>query len=160
MSVELSTDAIDERGLIDSRYTCDSDNSSPELRWEQVPEGATSLAVIAEDPDAPGGLFTHWLIYNIPSQLKHLPAGIPPQDSLANGIRQGTNSFGKLGYAGPCPPHGDTPHRYIFRLYVLSFAPNLPPRCGRDEFLMAVRPFVIAECEVVGRYRRVVQRAG
>src|SRR5688572_9588399 len=114
--MKLWTDALDSHGNFDPRYTCDVDNSSPEVRWDDVPMEARSLAMIVEDPDAPKGLFTHWLVYSIPRELLHLPAGIPPQDALPNGIRQGLNSFGKLGYAGPCPPRGDSAHRYIFRL--------------------------------------------
>jgi Raf kinase inhibitor-like YbhB/YbcL family protein len=108
----ISTDAIDDRGIFDPRYTCDQDNSSPELRWQDVPPGTAGFALIAEDLDAPSGIFAHWVIYNIPPELLHLPAGIPPQESLPNGIRQGLNSFGKLGYSGPCPPARDRAHRY------------------------------------------------
>jgi hypothetical protein len=158
--ISISTDAIDERGHFDPRYTCDFDNSSPELRWDGVGEGAVAFVVIAEDPDATKGLFTHWLIYNIPAALRHLPAGIPPQDTLPNGIKQGLNGFRKLGYAGPCPPVGDREHRYVFRIYALGHAPELPSRAERDQVLMAIRPHVLETGEIVGRYRRAAQRAG
>jgi Raf kinase inhibitor-like YbhB/YbcL family protein len=156
----LSTDAIDSSGFFDGRYTCDFDNSSPELRWDQIPEGVNSFALMVEDPDARSGSFTHWLIYNIPATLRHLPAGIPPQDTLPNGIRQGLNSFSKLGYAGPCPPLGDRPHRYVIRLYLLSQPPELASRAGRDEFLASIAPHIIGTTEIVGRYQRLAQRAG
>ena len=94
----MTTDAVDERGFFDPRYTCDFDNSSPELRWVGVPPETKGFVLIAEDPDAPGGTFTHWVVYNIPAHVHHLPAGIPAQETLPNGIRQGVNSFGKLGY--------------------------------------------------------------
>src|SRR5690349_20194258 len=126
--MRLSTDAIDSNGFFDPRYTCDADNSSPELRWDDPPQGTAGFALIADDPDAPGGTFTHWVVYNIPAKVAHLPTGIPPQDTLPNGIRQGTNGQQKLGYAGPCPPPGDAPHRYRFRLYALKALPELPQR--------------------------------
>src|SRR5690348_5845703 len=113
----LNTDALDRNGFFDPRYTCDADNSSPELRWSVIP-GAAAYALLAEDVslDDP---FAHWVVYRIPAAVHHLPAGIPNQERLPNGICQGINSLGKLGYAGPCPPSGDRPHRYIFRLYSL-----------------------------------------
>lgn len=162
--MELTTDAIVQgrngNGHFDPRYTCDFDNSSPELRWRDIPEGTAGFALVAEDPDAPKGLFTHWVVYNIPANLQHLPAGIPPQETLPNGIRQGLNSFGKLGYGGPCPPHGDQPHRYIFRLYALRALPDLPPRASRQQLLDAIQAIVIDTAEVMGRYQRTVQKAG
>lgn len=158
--ISISSDAIDERGLFDPRYTCDFDNSSPELRWDGVAAEAVSFVVIAEDPDATGGLFTHWLIYNISGSLRHLPPGIPPQDTLPNGIKQGLNGFGKLGYAGPCPPVGDREHRYVFRLYALKQVPEISSRSERDEVLKTIAPHVLETAEVIGRYRRAAQRAG
>lgn len=156
----LQTDAILPNGLIDPRYTCDLDNSSPELRWENPPEGAESFAVLAEDPDAAIGLFTHWLVYGIPKDIHHLPAGIPAQDSLPNGIRQGLNSYGKLGYAGPCPPLGSNFHHYIFRIFALRARPELPSRAERPAFLAAMSDLVIGSTEVVGRFKRAALRAG
>ncbi|MGZ3698349.1 MAG: YbhB/YbcL family Raf kinase inhibitor-like protein [Bdellovibrionota bacterium] len=158
-TMSIITDAIDERGFFDSRYTCDADNSSPELRWNHVPEGTAGFALIAEDPDAPSGLFTHWLIYNLGAELRHLPAGIPPQEILPNKIQQGLNSFGKLGYGGPCPPSGHTAHRYVFRLYALRELPPLVPRMTREEVLSAITPLVLAQTETMGRYERGGARA-
>lgn len=156
----VSTDAILPNGIIDPRYTCDLDNSSPELRWENEPEGTQSFAVLAEDPDAPGGVFAHWIVYGIPKDIHHLPAGIPAQDSLPNGIRQGLNGFGKLGYAGPCPPIGSPPHHYIFRVYALRARPELPSRAERATFLETTSGLMLAAAEVVGRFRRAGLRAG
>jgi Raf kinase inhibitor-like YbhB/YbcL family protein len=160
ISMTLSTDAIDEQGFFDSRYTCDSDNSSPELRWENVPTATTGFALIAEDLDAPASIFTHWVVYNIPQKVHHLPAGIPPQESLPNGIRQGINGLGKLGYAGPCPPIGDRLHRYRFRLFALNSLPEVPHRIQKEDLLHAIDPHRIAVAEIIGKYRRVLQRAG
>lgn len=158
--MNLMTDAIGPNGYFDSRYTCDIDNSSPEVRWDSPPTQTAGFALIAEDPDAPQGLFTHWVIYNIPSQVRHLPAGIPPQEGLPNGIRQGTNSFGRLGYAGPCPPLGDRAHRYFFKLYALKQLPSLPSRISRETLLAAIKPLILEEAQVVGLYKRTIQKAG
>ena len=157
--MKLWTDAVDPRGQIDARYTCDLDNSSPEFRWIEGPPEALSYALIAEDPDAPSGTFTHWVVYRIPPTLSHLPAGIPPQDQLPNGIRQGLNSFGKLGYAGPCPPRNSA-HRYVFRLYALREMPDLPSRMTSELFLEAITPVILATAEISGRYQRMIERAG
>lgn len=158
--MNIMTDAISPNGVIDARYTCDIDNSSPEIRWENPPKATESFALVAEDPDAPTGLFTHWVIYNIPGDVHHLPAGIPAQESLPNGIRQGINSFGKLGYAGPCPPIGDRAHRYFFRLYALKKIPHLPHRVHRDTFIKAIQPFIIEEAHMTGMYKRSIEKAG
>lgn len=158
--MEIFTDAIDQQSFFDPRYTCDFDNSSPELRWRNPPSGTEGFALVAEDPDAPKGLFTHWVIYDIPASISHLPAGIPAQESLPNGIRQGINSFGKLGYGGPCPPLGDAPHRYIFRIYALRLLPEIPARIRRDALLEIITPFIIATAQVTGKYQRILQKAG
>ncbi len=158
--MKLSTDAIDDAGFFDPRYTCDVDNSSPELRWSDPPVGTAGFALICEDPDARSGTFSHWVVYHVPPAIHHLPAGIPPQDSLPNGIRQGVNSAGKLGYMGPCPPRGDSAHRYVFRLFALSAMPTLEPRATREQLLAAMQGSTLAVAEIQGRYQRMVERAG
>jgi Raf kinase inhibitor-like YbhB/YbcL family protein len=157
--MRLWTDAIDENGAFDARYTCDIDNSSPELRWSDPPERTAGFALIAEDIDAPNS-FAHWVVYAIPGTVTHLPTGIPPQDSLPNGIRQGLNGFGKLGYYGPCPPHGERAHRYRFRLFALRELPEFLPRLSRDALLDTIRGLIIETAELVGSYRRAIERAG
>ena len=158
--MKLNTDAIDRKGYFDPRYTCDYDNSSPELRWEEPPEGTRGFALTAEDPDSPKGTFTHWIVYNIPPSIHHLPAGVPAQETLPNGIRQGINGFGKLGYAGPCPPYGHGAHRYIFRIHALSELPEIPPRATSEQVLAAISPWILASTDVLGFYQRSVQKAG
>lgn len=158
--MRIWTDAIDEHGHFDPRYTCDLDNSSPELRWDEVPAGTVTFALLAEDPDAGHVPFSHWVVFHIPADIRHLPAGVPPQEILPNGIRQGVNSFGKLGYGGPCPPIGHGSHRYFFRLYALNARPELAGRVNRERFLEAIVPYVIAQAELMGRYKRAISRAG
>ena len=157
--MRLTTDAIDSSGRFDARYTCDIDNSSPELRWENPPQGTEGYAILAEDPDVHPGPFAHWVVYNIPVSVLHLPTGIPTQDSLPNGIRQGVNGFGKLGYAGPCPPRGSSGHQYVFRLFALSSLPELSSRLSRERLLAEITPYILAVTQVEGRYTRSVERA-
>jgi Raf kinase inhibitor-like YbhB/YbcL family protein len=151
--MKLSTDAITDSGIFDSRYTCDSDNSSPELHWSMAPEGTQAFVLIFEDLDVSPS-YIHWVVYRIPTNLQHLPAGIPPQDLLPNGIRQGVNSNRKLGYFGPCPPVGDTAHRYVFRLYALSEALDIPSRRTAQEVRDVISPYVLEMAELQGVYSR------
>lgn len=159
MAFELLTDAILDNGFFDPRYTCDIDNSSPELRWRDPPENVAGFALIAEDLDHPKK-FAHWSVFNIPETVRHLPAGIPPQELLPNGIRQGLNDWGKLGYSGPCPPLHDRAHLYIFRLYALRALPQIEHRPTRQELVAAISPDIVAVAEVRGRYQRMIQAAG
>ena len=105
-----------------------------------------------EDPDAPTGLFVHWVIYNMPADLGGLPEGIPPEPMLDLGIRQGVNDFRKIGYGGPCPP--DRPHRYFLKLYALDVPLPLDPGLSRTELLGAMRGHLIDEAELMGIYAR------
>lgn len=158
--MEITTDALSMLGYFDPRYTCDFDNSSPELRWTDPPAETKEFAIIAEDRDARDGTFTHWVIYAIPAQINHLPAGIPPQETLPNGITQGLNSYRKLGYAGPCPPISDRPHRYFFKLYALNRQLFLPARLTRERFLDHALQYTLGWAEVMGRYQRIARAAG
>jgi Raf kinase inhibitor-like YbhB/YbcL family protein len=155
--MKLWTDAVDSRGNFDGRYTCDVDNSSPELHWTGAPPKTAGYALLIEDLDTPE-VFCHWLVHHIPPHVGHLPAGIAPQDTLPNGIRQGLNSWGRLGYGGPCPPVGHGPHHYRFRLFALSRQPELPGRIGRDALLAAITPLTLASAECEGIYRRRSER--
>lgn len=159
--MRLWSDAVDERGNFDPRYTCDMDNSSPEVRWSDPPADAAGFALLIEElNDERTPPFVHWLIYRIPGNLQHLPAGIPPQDQLPNGIRQGLNGAGKLGYSGPCPARGAPPRQYVFRLLALTQLTDLPSRLSAPELLSAVAPHILATAEFRGRYRRQIERAG
>lgn len=159
----LWTDAIEPRSLdFDPRYTCDLDNSSPELRWEGTPRDADSLVLTLRDLDArgrEGAEYFHWVVYRVSPHFRHLPAGIPPQEMLPNGIRQGLNSAGKLGYSGPCPPHGDPSHRYVFELLALR-GPALQTerRISGPALLAAVHSQIIGRAVCQGNYRRALQK--
>ena len=110
MAFNITTTAFEEGAFFPVQHTCDGDNTSPPLRWDDVPKGAVSFALILEDPDAPGGVFTHWIVYNLPADCRELEKIIPIEKNLGNGAIQGKNDFGKYGYGGPCPPKGDV-HR-------------------------------------------------
>lgn len=130
MALELLSKAFASGGLMPARYTCEGDNASPPLTCRGVPAEAQSLALICDDPDAPGGVFTHWLLWDLPPSLEHLPenagAGVPSDAGTP-----GRNDFGHARYDGPCPPRGDPPHRYHFRLYALDRPLGLLRRASR-----------------------------
>lgn len=154
MALELTSPAFDDGGSVPERFTCDGADVSPPLEIAGVPEEAASLALVADDPDAPAGTWVHWVLWGLPADRRELPEGVPADDEVLGGARQGTNDFGSPGYGGPCPPPGDGPHRYFFRLYALREAPGLAPGATKEELLEAIDPLVVASCELMGRYRR------
>lgn len=116
---QLSSPALSAGETVPKAYTCHGQDISPPLNWNRGPQGTGSYAVVLEDPDAPGGLFIHWAIVNIPPTVTNLPEGLPRLEQLINSEIQAVNDFGKTGYSGPCPPAGSL-HRYRFRLYALE----------------------------------------
>ena len=152
MPIELSSDAFVEGGTIPREFTCDGADVSPPLSWTHVPEKARSLAIICEDPDAPGGIWTHWLLFDLAPDVSSLPRGVAPAESLPHGGRQGTNDFGRLGYGGPCPPSGT--HRYVFKLFALDARLGLAGRVSRKKLLKAMEGHVLESAILMGRYAR------
>lgn len=118
-SMRLVSSAFAEGQPIPAEYTCEGRNISPPLSWSGTPAGTRSLALICEDPDAPSGLWTHWVIYGLPGSMTELPEGVRAVEIPPNGGRQGMNSFKHIGYGGPCPPAGRA-HRYFFKIYALD----------------------------------------
>ena len=157
MPFALATTAFAAGGEIPSRYTCSGANLSPALTWSGVPERAQALALIADDPDAPMGTWTHWIMWNIPAQATSLPEGVPATEMLENGTSQGKNDFGQIGYGGPCPPPG-RPHRYFFKLYALDRKLDrkldLKPGATRRELEAAITSHTLATTELMGTFRR------
>lgn len=149
----LESPAFAEGASIPRQYTCDGADQSPPLRWSGLPAGTRSLALIVEDPDAPRGTFIHWVLYNLPAELPELPAAVPRQAILENGARQGRNDFRRVGYGGPCPPHGSV-HRYFFHLYALDAPLDLTPGATAAELRAAVAGHVLGEAVLMGRYGR------
>jgi Raf kinase inhibitor-like YbhB/YbcL family protein len=152
--MRLWSAAFDEGGMLPPRFTCDGDGVSPPLAWEDVPDGTLGFALLCEDPDAPSGLFTHWVLYNLPAGARELAEGVPKDAVLSIGAHQGTNSFGDVGYGGACPPRGHGEHRYIFKLYALDADPALEPGARREQLLDALRNHVLAEAHLTGKYKR------
>ena len=118
MALTITSSAFVEGGMIPKKYSCDDADVSPPLAIGGVPEGSKSLALIADDPDAPVGIWVHWVLYNLPPDTKILAEGMPTDAALKNGAKQGITDFGRPGYGGPCPPSGT--HRYYFKVYALD----------------------------------------
>lgn len=150
--MQLQSSVFSNNGIIPSKYTCDGDNISPPLCWENPPNGTSTFALIVEDPDAPRGTFTHWVVYDIPSSLDQLLEGIANQSNVPRGGTQGKNDFGQLGFGGPCPPNGD--HRYFFKLYALDQSLDLAPGASKGEVLSAMEGHVLETTELMGHYAR------
>lgn len=148
----LTSTAFKDGEAIPEDYTCDGRNVSPPLSWENAPKGAEGFAIIMDDPDAPGGTFTHWIIVNIPANETGLQEGIPKTEKLENGAIQGKNSAGKIGYSGPCPPSGT--HRYIFRIYALHMKLDLQPGADMTQMEATMRDHIMGKAELMGTYRR------
>jgi Raf kinase inhibitor-like YbhB/YbcL family protein len=153
VSFAIKSTAFTNGGEIPRKYTCSGENVSPALTFSGASSKARTLAVIADDPDAPGGTWTHWIMWNIPAQAESLPEAVPPRESLENGACQGRNDFGRIGYGGPCPPPG-RPHRYFFRAYAVDAALELKPGAGRGELESALKPHVVAQAEWMGVFKR------
>ena len=145
-TMKITSSAFHEGANIPSKFTCDGSDTSPPLQIAGVPSGAKSLVLIVDDPDAPGGLFTHWLVWNIPPQTGSIAEG-----SAAQGV-QGANDFGKSGYRGPCPPPGT--HRYSFKIFALDREMELRSGAKRSQVDAAMKGHVIAQGELVGRYAK------
>lgn len=119
MGLQVTSTAFSPGETIPKKFTCDGPDVSPQLAWNETPVGTESFALIADDPDAPGGTWVHWVLYDLPASVRMLPEGVAKQEQLPSGARQGRNDFGKIGYGGPCPPPGK-PHRYFFKPYALA----------------------------------------
>jgi Raf kinase inhibitor-like YbhB/YbcL family protein len=151
MTIHLSSSAFAEGGMIPKEYTCSGADKSPPLEWTGVPPSAHALALICDDPDAPVGTFSHWVVHDLPPETTKLAEGISPETGPP-ALRQGKNDFGKLGYGGPCPPSGT--HRYFFRLYALDAPLNVGPAATRVTVLKAIEGHILAEGRLMGRYAR------
>lgn len=152
MEIKITSTAFSEGSIIPKRYTCDGEDVSPPLEWSGVPEGTKSLALICDDPDAPMGIWVHWVLFNIPASVKDLPTSVPPAEALENGAKHGKNDFGKLGYGGPCPPSGT--HRYYFKLYALDMQITIKSGITKAQLQKAMEGHILAEGQLMGKYKR------
>ena len=153
MGFEIKSPAFGENDVIPQKYTCDGEDLSPPLAWANPPQGTKSFALIADDPDAPVGTWVHWIVYDLPSDAERLPEGVPVDKTLSNGAKQGLTDFRQVGYGGPCPPPGSS-HHYFFKLYALDKKLNLPPRVTNTKLLDAMKKHILAEADLMGRYKR------
>ncbi|WHZ16452.1 MAG: Phospholipid-binding protein, YbhB/YbcL family [Nitrospira sp.] len=153
MAFELTGSVFKEGELIPNKYTCEGSDLSPPLRWNNPPAGTRSFVLIVDDPDAPVGTWVHWVLYNIPIDVRGLAEGLPALETLPNDALQGLNDFKRIGYGGPCPPPGP-PHRYVFTLYALDRDLNLKPRATKAQVLDAMKGHVLGEAHLTGRFGR------
>ncbi len=141
MTISVRSSAFQEGGMIPAKYTCDGGDMSPPVAWTGIPQGTKSLALICDDPDAPVGTWVHWVMWNV-----------PPDPQLPDGSRQGISDFRRPGYGGPCPPSGV--HRYYFMIYALDTMLDLPSSTRKADLLKATKGHVLAEGQLMGKYRR------
>ena len=153
MTMKLTSSAFQAGQAISVKYTCEGENISPPLHWSDVPAGAKTIALICDDPDAPGGTWAHWILYDLPVTANHLAENVPVSESLSVGAKQGINDFKRVGYGGPCPPPGK-PHRYYFKLYALDIDLRLKPRATKQQLLRAMDGHILAEAQLMGTYQR------
>jgi Raf kinase inhibitor-like YbhB/YbcL family protein len=152
MVIKVTSTALEEGGMIPKKYTCDDRDISPPLAWDDVPDGTKSLALICDDPDAPMGTWVHWVLFDLPGDIRELSENIPPKKTFENGAKHGLNDFREFGYGGPCPPGGT--HRYYFKVYALDRETGLEPGTTKAQLLRAMEGHILAEGKLMGRYRR------
>ncbi|MFC1932004.1 YbhB/YbcL family Raf kinase inhibitor-like protein, partial [Chloroflexota bacterium] len=153
MALSVSSPVFKGGESIPTRYTCEGQDISPPVEWNEPPVGTNSLALICDDPDAPVGVFTHWVIFNLPADSRGLPEALPAQPQLAAGALQGKSDFGRVGYGGPCPPPG-RPHRYQFTLYALDQPLSLKSGASKQQVLEAMEGHILAQGQLTGTYQR------
>lgn len=151
MAFKLVTGAFPEGATIPKLHTCEGADLSPALEWHGAPEGTRSFTLVVDDPDAPSGVWNHWLLHDIPAGEQSLAQGWKPGGPGVSG----TNDFGRQGYGGPCPPRGHGPHRYFFKLFALDVPSlGLPPGARRAAIDKAMRGHILAETQYYGTYER------
>jgi len=147
VKMKISSPAFQEGGTIPEKFSKNGQNVNPELRIEGAPAEAKSLTLIVDDPDAPVGLFTHWLVWNIDSKTTEIA-----ENSVPKGAVQGTNDYPNLGYGGPQPPSGT--HRYYFKIFALDRMLDLKSGAKRRELDAAMRGHIVGQGELIGRYSK------
>lgn len=145
--MKISSLAFSDSQIIPKQYTCDGENISPPLKFEDVPSNARSLVLIVDDPDAPGKTWVHWVLYNIDPKTEKIE-----ENSSPSGAALGLSDFGELGYGGPCPPSGT--HRYFFKLYALNITLDLPAGPRKQDIEEAMKGHILEKSELIGHYAR------
>jgi len=163
--MQITSSAFDHNQSIPSKYTCDGENISPPLVISDVPEGTKSLVLINDDPDAPGGTWVHWTIWNISPDTTAIEEDTVPSGAGGPALSavEGMTSFGSQGYGGPCPPRVDSrveagppsgTHRYFFKLYALNDVLALSPDADTSQLEAAIEGHILDRAEVIGLYNR------
>ena len=151
--IKVNSPSFKNGDFIPQKYTCDGEDVSPALSWSNFPKETKSFVIIMDDPDAPIGTFTHWIVYDIPVSTTSLPENFPKVAEI-DGIKQGINDFRRIGYGGPCPPPGK-PHRYFFKVYALNVESlNVEPGATRKQVEKAMENHIIAKGTLMGKYGR------
>ena len=154
MEIKLFSSAFKQGNFIPAKFSCEGANISPQLHWSNAPKDVKSFALIVDDPDAPGGDFVHWVIYNVPGNLNELHEDVTPSRNIPDEVKLGTNGFGRISYGGPCPPAGK-PHRYFFKIYALdTVLHHLESGATKQELLSAMNNHILAEGHLMGKYQR------
>lgn len=151
--LSVTSPAFVDGGPLPQKYTADGADVAPPLSWSEVPPDTKSVAILCEDPDAPKKNFAHWVLYDITPSINELP-GQAMHDQVPQNAKVGTNDFGRLGYAGPCPPPSSEPHRYEFKVFALDKTLELDRAATRDQVCSAMESHILAEGQIVGRYGR------
>jgi Raf kinase inhibitor-like YbhB/YbcL family protein len=152
MALQITSSAFRDGGSIPKKFTCDGTDVSPALAWNGTPAKTKAFAVIVDDPDAPGGTWVHWVLYDLPADAHNLPEGAPKNPRLPNGAFQGRNDFGKIGYNGPCPPRGAA-HRYFFKLYALDAETNLKAGATKADVERTMNRHILAQTQLIGIFQ-------
>lgn len=150
-AIKLTSSAFKEGQPIPRQYTCDGVNISPPLEWSGIPKPAKTIAIIADDPDAPAGTWVHWVVYNLPADTMGMVENLPPGEDIKGGGFQGRNDFEKIGYGGPCPPSGT--HRYFFKLFALDNELTLKAGATKADLEKALAGHILAQTQLMGTYR-------
>ena len=148
----ITSTVFTEGGNIPIQYTCDGADRSPPLAWSSVPQAAKTLALIHDDPDAPGKTWVHWVVINIPPGMSGFEEAIASDSLAQQGVVEGTTDFGRGGYGGPGPPSGT--HRYYFKLYALDTALDLGPEATKKQVESAMEGHILEQAQLMGRYTR------
>jgi Raf kinase inhibitor-like YbhB/YbcL family protein len=151
-AMQITSSAFKDGQPIPRQYTCDGVNISPPLEWNGTPKSARTIAIIADDPDAPAGTWVHWVVYNLPADNIGLVENLPPTENLQAGGFQGKNDFQKIGYGGPCPPSGT--HRYFFKVYALDSELPLKGAATKADLEPAMQGHIVAQAQLMGTYGR------
>ena len=150
-SLQLTSPSFETDAAIPAKYTCAEEDVSPALAWNDPPAATKGFAVVVDDPDAPNKTVVHWLIYDIPAATRKLPEGVPKNSRLPDGSLQGKNDHGKIGYSGPCPPHGAV-HHYFFKLYALDKSTDLKPGATKPQLEAAIKGHILGKAQLIGRF--------